>query len=172
MSTQPLTFLSKLIPYISASRPGAWLFSHVLHHCDRLALKLSKGRSTLTSALSGLPVIMLTTTGAKSGLTRTVPLLGIYDPNHPNDPDYLAIIASNWGQKHYPAWYFNLKANPNATGVINGSTYSYLSREASGAEYDKFWQTASKMYIGFPRYKERASNRHIPIMILTAMPKT
>ena len=99
-------------------------------------------------------------------------LLGIYDPNHPNDPDYLAIIASNWGQKHYPAWYFNLKANPNATGVINGSTYSYLSREASGAEYDKFWQTASKMYIGFPRYKERASNLHIPIMILTAMPKT
>ena len=71
-------------------------------------LKLSRGRMTLTSILTGLPVVVLTTTGAKSGLPRTTPVLCISDAN---DPTLLAVIASNWGQDHHPAWYYNLNRN-------------------------------------------------------------
>jgi len=77
------------------------LRSH-LHHFDHVAFKLSGGRATLTSALAGLPVVHLTTTGAKSGLPRTLPLLCIRDERN---PDTFALVASNWGQTHYPAWY-------------------------------------------------------------------
>ena len=62
--------------WFAATRVGAWLFVRVLHRVDRLAFRLSRGRRTVTSVLSGLPVVMLTTTGARSGLARTVPVLG------------------------------------------------------------------------------------------------
>lgn len=162
-SSQPS--LHRLIPHISSSRIGAKIFAPILHHFDRVFLKLSGGRRTLTGALSGLPVVMLTTKGAKSGLNRTVPLLYIQNPDN---PDEIALIASNWGQYAYPAWYFNLSANPQASTNINGQIKTYRAHEASGDEYERFWQLATKVYWGFPRYKERASHRRIPIMILTA----
>ncbi|MHC4230468.1 MAG: nitroreductase/quinone reductase family protein, partial [Planctomycetota bacterium] len=63
----------------ASSRFGAWYFSRTQHYFDRGFLKLTNGRVTMTSILSGLPVAMLTTTGAKSGLSRTLPLLCIRD---------------------------------------------------------------------------------------------
>src|SRR5262245_20064927 len=89
------------------------------------------GRATLTSALAGLAVVLLTTTGAKSGLPRTLPLLCIRDERSPST---FALVASNWGQTHYPAWYFNLKANPQAVGSIRGQVQTYVAHEASGEE--------------------------------------
>ncbi len=96
----------------AASPSGAEYLSRNLHHFDRIFLKMTKGRTTLTSILTGLPVVVLTTTGAKSGLPRTTPVFYIRDSN---DPTLLAVIASNWGQDHHPAWYYNLKAEPRAT---------------------------------------------------------
>ena len=149
---------------IAASRPGSWFFSRTEHHFDRIFLKLSGGRMTLTGILSGLPVIVLTTTGAKTGLPRSLPVLGIRDTAHPNQ---FAIIAHNWGRHHHPAWYFNLKKKPHASCSIDGQVKTYIAREANGEEYDRFWQSASETYIGFPLYKQRVVDRSIPIMILT-----
>ncbi len=149
---------------IASSRPGAWSFARTLHHIDPLVLRLTGGRSTLTSLLAGAPVVMVTTTGAKSGLPRTVPLLCIRDRS---DPDRFALVASNWGQRHYPAWYFNLKANPRATCALAGHVATYGAREASGEEYERFWQRATEAYLGYPLYKQRASHRRIPIMVMT-----
>ncbi len=112
--------------------------------------------------------MMLTTTGAKSGLPRTVPLLYIRDENHPNS---FALIATNWGQRTYPAWYFNLKANPEALCVIEGKAGSYLAHEAAGDEYDRFWQYATNTYFGYTLYKQRISGRRIPIMVMKAIQK-
>ena len=109
---------------------------------------------------------MLTTTGAKSGEPRTVPLVCI---PHTAVPTGFAIIASNWGNKRPPAWYFNLRANPRAVGVMGGISQTYVAHEATAAEYDHFWATAEATYIGFPRYKERAG-RLIPIMVLEPAP--
>lgn len=122
---------------IGASRPGAWFYSRTLHHFDLICLKLTGGRATLANLLSGLPVVVVTTTGSKSGLPRTLPLLYISDQP---DSRRFAIVASNWGQRHYPAWYCNLKANPRATCSIRGQVGEYIAHEAEGEEYEQFWQ--------------------------------
>jgi deazaflavin-dependent oxidoreductase (nitroreductase family) len=152
---------------IAASKPGSWYFSRTQHHLDRLLLKLTGGRRSLTGLLAGLPVVTLTVTGAKSGLPRTVPLLYIRDPE---TPDRFALIASNYGQRHYPAWYHNLKANPQATCTIRGEARHYTATEGEGDEYQRFWGYAQETYPGFPNYaKWVGDQRHIPIMVMTPM---
>jgi len=137
MTRKSYSPLHALMQKIASSRPGAWFYSGTLHHCDRIFLKLTGGRSTMTGLVGGLPVVILTTTGAKSGLPRTLPLLCIRDEQ---DPTIFALIASNWGRAHYPAWYFNLNANPHATCSIRGQIGEYRAHEASGEEYERFWQ--------------------------------
>ena len=121
MSRRSYSFFHGLVQKIGSSRFGAWFYARTLHHFDRVAFKLSGGRATVTSVLAGLPVVLLTTTGVKSGLPRTLPLLCIRDERNPTT---FALVASNWGQTHYPAWYLNLKANPRATCSIRGQTAS------------------------------------------------
>lgn len=153
-----------LVQKVLSTRFGAWYGSLTAHHFDRMVLKLTGGRMTMGNIVSGLPVAVVTTIGAKSGLSRTLPLLFIRDEH---DPNVFALIASNWGSKHHPAWYFNLKANPHATCSIRGQVREYVAHEASGEAYDRFWQYAMGTYLGFPLYKQRAANRHIPIMVMT-----
>ena len=164
MNRKRYSFFHVLVQKIGSSRFGAWFYARALHHFDRVAFKLSGGRATLTSALTGLPVVLLTTTGAKSGMRRTLPLLCIRDERN---PDTFALVASNWGQTHYPAWYFNLKANPRAVGSIRGRVGTYVAHEATGEEYERFWEYAANTYPGYSLYKRRVCARLIPIMIMT-----
>jgi deazaflavin-dependent oxidoreductase (nitroreductase family) len=157
------TFMQK----IGASRPGAWFFARTLHHFDRIVLKLTGGRTTMAGVLAGLPIVDLTVIGAKSGLPRSLPLLCIRDKSN---PDSFALIASNYGQRHNPAWYYNLKANPRARCSINGQVEEYIAHEASGKEYEQFWQAAEDTYRGYALYKQRAVNRRIPIMVMKRVP--
>jgi len=157
--------LTTVMQKIASTRPVTWVFSRTFHKLDLIMLKLSGGRSSVSSIVTGLPVLFLTSTGAKSGKQRTMPLVFIRDPKN---PETFALIASNWGQKHYPAWYFNLKANPTADCSINGQVKKYAAHEASGDEYEHFWQLAAKTYLGYPVYKQRVGDkRRIPIMVLT-----
>jgi hypothetical protein len=82
--------VQRSMQHIVASKPGAWLFSKFLHGVDKPLFRLSKGRVTLPSILAGLPVVMLTTTGRKSGEPRTMPLLGI------PSGDNVVVIGSNF----------------------------------------------------------------------------
>jgi deazaflavin-dependent oxidoreductase (nitroreductase family) len=163
MTKQRYSLLNSFIQKIASTRPASWFFSRTLHHIDWVFLKLSSGRITLTPILAGTPTIVLTTTGAKSGLPRSLPLVCI---RNGQDPNVFALIASNFGQQHNPAWYFNLKANPHATCSIGGQVGKYIAHEASGEEYERFWQLATEMYFGYSLYKQRAANRKIPIMVL------
>ncbi len=86
----------------AASRLLSWLSARTLHHVDRLVHRLTSGRITFSSWVSGLPVVMLTTTGARTGTRRTAPLLGI------RDGEAVVVIASNFGQLCNPGWYYNL----------------------------------------------------------------
>jgi len=164
---QPNLF-NKFVIKIAASGPGSWLFSRILHHIDPIVFRMTGGRRTLTSVLTGLPIVMLTTIGRKSGKARTLPLLGIRDQENAGG---FALIASNWGQQRNPGWYYNLRANPRATCVIDGLAGEYDAREAEGAEYKRFWRYAEATYPGFPTYKKRAAGRHIPIMVMTPAAK-
>jgi deazaflavin-dependent oxidoreductase (nitroreductase family) len=165
MSEPGYNFFQRAIQKFASTRPGAWFGSHVLHSIDRAAFKLSGGRATLTSYIAGLPMVVLITTGARSGQPRTTPLVAILEGS---DLQRFALIASNWGQDHHPGWYHNLKANPRATCVIQGVTGAYQAREASGEEYARYWQRASQIYLGYLLYKQRVGQRRIPIMVLEA----
>ncbi len=83
------------------------------------------------------------------------------------DPERFALIASNWGQRRHPAWYYNLKANPQARVTIDGQARDYRAQEATDEEYERFWNYARETYFGFDLYRKRAGDRHIPILVLT-----
>lgn len=145
----------------ASSRPGVWFYARTLHHVDRLTLRLSGGRHTLTGLVAGLPIVWLTTTGVKSGQPRTVPLVGI------EDGERVVLIASNYGQAHHPAWYYNLRARPEATLVVRGRTMPVMAREATGEEYDAYWRRAVALYPGWISYRRYAGARRLPMVILT-----
>ncbi len=159
----PITpnILQRSIQWFAATPLGSKLLVPTLHRADRIVLRLSGGGTTLAALTTGLPVITLTTIGAKSGQLRSVPLVGI------PDGDRWVVVASNFGQAHHPAWYYNLKQHPQATITLAGRTRDYAASETSGAEYDRLWQRAVALYGGYAAYKTRTGGRAIPIIILT-----
>ena len=150
----------RLIQRIAALGPVARVLARVAPHADRFVLRLSQNRYTLTSLIAGLPVIALTTTGARSGQPRTVPLVALEDGHK------LILIASNFGQAHHPAWYYNLRAHPFVTVQLRRETRHYTAREADGDERERYWRAAVSLYAGYAAYKERAANRRIPVFVL------
>lgn len=158
-----LEALRHLVIRISSTRCGAWLFSHTAHRLDRLTIRLSKGRFSLTGILAGLPVVTLTTIGARSGQPRTVPLVGI------PEGDKVVLIASNFGRAHHPAWYHNLRVNPQATLAIHGQARTYVAREMTGPERAAYWRKAVDLNLGYAAYEARTRGREIPVMVLTPL---
>jgi hypothetical protein len=73
---EPCNLVQRGMQRVASSKPGAWALSKILHHADRRLFAWSKGRITVPGMVAGLPVLMVTTTGAKSGQARTMPLLG------------------------------------------------------------------------------------------------
>jgi deazaflavin-dependent oxidoreductase (nitroreductase family) len=122
-------------------------------------LKISSGKHTMAE-LAGLPMIQITTIGAKTGETRTMPLVSILDG------EKIALIGSNFGRQHNPGWYYNLKKHPQCTALLDGRTQNYLAREVYNEERQKYWNMAVALYGGYELYRIRAAHRHIPAMIL------
>jgi len=145
---------------LAATGPGSWFFSRVLHHLDRPVHRLSRGRHTLTSLLAGLPMAMVTTVGAKSGRERTVPVVGL--PTRHG----LAVIASSYGRPRHPAWHHNLRANPEGTVAVDGTTRAFRATEAEGERREEIWRLALDLYPGFATYEKRASHRRIAVWLL------
>ena len=149
----------RLLQRFLTLHPVSALMARILHRADGLLLRLTRGRLDFTRA-AGLPVIELTTTGARSGLRRTLPLAGL-----PDGANYV-LIASNFGGARHPAWYHNLKANPECEVSRNGVTAPYVAREAEGAERERYWRLALSYYLGYEAYRRRAGVRRIPVMVL------
>jgi len=144
----------------ASSRPGAWLFARVAHRIDRPMYRLTRGRHTFASLVAGLPVVMLTTTGARSGQPRTVPVLGL------PTPDGLVVVASNFGQRRHPAWCHNLGANPEGEVVVDGSKRRFRAVEAEGERRARIWEWGLAIYPGWTQYERRASHRRIAVFVL------
>ncbi len=114
----------------AATKVGGALLRPTAHHLDRLITKVTGGRSSFAEIATGIPAVILTTTGAKSGEPRTVAVYGI--PH----PDGVGLIASNFGgEKHPPGT--NLKANPKATVSIGRETWPATARLATPGERDE-----------------------------------
>jgi deazaflavin-dependent oxidoreductase (nitroreductase family) len=156
------TALQRAMWHISSSRPGSWCFARTLPQIDRSLLRLTGGRLTLAGLSAGIPVLTITTTGARSGLRRTSPLLGVPFGDH------IAVIGTHFGQTTTPAWYFNLRANPRAEVTFRGKTVAAMAREARGDQWQPIWDQATKIYAGYDAYARRIKGRQIHIMLLAA----
>lgn len=105
------------------------------------------------------PVILLTTTGAKSGKQRYVPLMRVE-----NDGQY-AIVASKGGAPEHPSWYFNLKANPAVTLQDGDKVVAVTAREVSGDERERWWRLSVEAYPPYADYQKKTT-RQIPVFVL------
>jgi deazaflavin-dependent oxidoreductase (nitroreductase family) len=149
----------RLMQRLAWSAPGIFVFSRTLHFIDRPLLRLSKGRLSVPALLTGLPVISLTTTGAKTGAPRAQPLVAL------RDGERFVVIASSWGRRRHPSWYHNLRAHPEATITVDGRAAAYAARDADDDERARYWQRAVELYPGYRAYERRAGRR-IPVVVL------
>ena len=145
---------------LASTRLVSDLSRKVLPSLDRFALRMTGGRSTVTSVTSGLPVLWLTTRGAKSGADQTVPLIGF-----PINDD-LAILGSHFGSETTPGWVHNLEGDPDARVAFRGTQIAVRSRPADPREVSETWDRAATSYPGYRHYAGRASHRSIRVFVL------
>jgi deazaflavin-dependent oxidoreductase (nitroreductase family) len=150
----------RLVRRTAATRPMAKIYAVIQEPLDRLVYRLTRGRTTATSWLAGVEIAMLTTTGAKTGRARTLPVLGL------PDGEGMILIASNFGRPHNPGWYHNLRANPHATIVLDGTSRDVAARELGGDERERGYGRGEEIFPGFTHYRRWASNRQIPVLRL------
>jgi deazaflavin-dependent oxidoreductase (nitroreductase family) len=105
------------------------------------------------------PMLLLDHVGAKSGIERTSPLL--YIP----DGDDLVIVASKGGYPKHPAWFHNLRANPDTTVQVGSERRRVHARVATAPERERLWPAVVGAYSGYAEYQARAG-REIPLVIL------
>lgn len=117
----------------------------------------TKGRRA--GSVRGTPVLLLTTTGRKSGERRTRPV------GYLPDGDRFLVCGSNGGSDHPPAWSLNLRAHPDATVEVGARTLSVTAAEITGEEYETAWDRYVAANPGFAGYRTR-TKRHLPIFIL------
>jgi deazaflavin-dependent oxidoreductase (nitroreductase family) len=111
----------------------------------------------------GAPLLLLHTTGAKSGAERVNPVM------YQADGDDLIVFASKAGAPTNPDWYHNLRANPNATVEVGTETVEVVARVAEGEERDRIWTRQKERFPGFADYEEKTT-RQIPVVVLERTP--
>jgi deazaflavin-dependent oxidoreductase (nitroreductase family) len=141
----------------AASPPGGWLFVNVFNRIDPLLLRVSGGR---LSVAVGQPVLLMTSTGARSGQRRQTPLLYAIDGNR------IVLVASKAGSPRHPAWYHNVMSDPDVEVLAPGRSGRYRAREAQGEERDRLWRQVKELYSGYDVYQGRAGERRIPVVVL------
>ncbi|MGQ0623787.1 MAG: nitroreductase family deazaflavin-dependent oxidoreductase [Sporichthyaceae bacterium] len=113
-------------------------------------------------SLRKAPVVLLTTTGRKSGKERTVPLIFLRDGQD------VVIVASYGGDDRSPAWFHNLVADPQVSIEIDGMRTSMQARVADPATKARLWPELVRMYSGYASYQKR-TEREIPVVLLSPM---
>jgi F420H(2)-dependent quinone reductase len=119
--------------------------------------RASRGR--LMGTWGRAPVLLLTTTGRRSGQQRTAPVVYLADGQR------MVVIGSNAGNEHAPAWSLNLKANPDCAVQVRGEHRHVRARVAEGEERADLWKEMNAQYDGFDDYDKRTS-RDIAVFVL------
>ena len=110
-----------------------------------------------------VPVLLLTTTGRKTGRKRTTPVLYVRDGNR------LVIVASNGGRPRDPSWWRNLMHNPIAMVQVKNAKQTIYAQRAIGSEKERLWRLMTSAYPPYDNYQQKTV-RDIPVVVL--MPKT
>jgi deazaflavin-dependent oxidoreductase (nitroreductase family) len=139
----------------SMSMPDSWLTAAGKMNVP--LYRLSRGR--IGGKVGRAPVLLLTTTGRRSGERRTAPVL------YARDGERLIVIGSNAGNERAPAWSLNLAANPDADVEVGSRRSSVHARVAEGEERARLWRLMNDQYEGFDDYDARTS-RAIAVFML------
>lgn len=149
----------RVLETVARSSAGTWFVQHIAPVLDPPLLRLTGGR---VSSIYPVPVLLLTTTGAKTGKARSHPLLYV------EDGDDLILVASNYGSARHPAWYRNLRAHPTVEVIAAGHSGTYTATEITDpAQRERAWALAVNLYAGYGDYQQRAGDRTIPLIRLT-----
>lgn len=142
------------------TRPGSWLLKRLIP-LDRRILVRSGGRYTALGPI-GAPLLLLTTTGARSGQPRTTPLVYI------RDGDDLIVVGSNFGGETHPAWSGNLLAHPEAVVTIGGQPVPVVAQLMTGADAAADYRKMIELANTYDKYRSR-TDRDIRVFRLTAV---
>jgi len=131
-----------------------WSWFTKLH---RSIYEKSDGR--MMKRLAGLDMLLLTTTGRKSGQLRTLPLACM------KDGDDLVVVGSNNGQDHDPAWWLNLQTKPEARVRFRREVYAARAERAVGPEHARLWPLLKVYNPHYGKYEQK-TDREIPVVVL------
>lgn len=145
------TFYSRL----SMAMPDSWL--KATGKLNVPIYRLSRGR--IFGNIGTAPVLLLTSTGRRSGQQRTAPVVFLADG------ESYVVIGSNAGNARTPAWSYNLQANPDAEIELRGARKRVRARVAEGEERAELWRKVNQMYEGFDDYDAKTS-REIAVFVL------
>ena len=140
-----LSFMPKLLPQITAT--------------DKALQKVTKGRVSILD-VAGLPNLVLTVRGRKSGVPRSTPLLAV-----PRGEKWL-IAGSNFGGPKQPVWVVNVEANPDVKIAVKGRGKDMTARRLEGAEREAAWADMVRVWPNYNLYAER-TERQIKVFELT-----
>ena len=145
---------------LGGTQAGTAVFSRIIGPTDRALLRFTNGRITAGELFAALPVVLVMTTGARTGKQRTTPLNAI-----PVGED-LALIGTNFGSGTTPGWAHNLLAHPEAAVTYNNRVCEVTAHRAEGDEYEEAFAAAIRIYPGYADYRKRATNE-VPVFVLT-----
>lgn len=153
-----LEHLSRIGVAASSSRWGGIVYYVVCRRIDSILIPLTGARMSM-----GPPgfTTLITTTGARTGKPRKASLAFLWKG------DDMVVIASKGGGPHHPAWYHNMQATPRVRVQHRGGVEERVAREATGEERERLFAEAAAAYPNFAAYQERATERTLPVMILS-----
>ncbi len=134
------------------------MLMHTIAIIHRGLYKLTGG--TLGAKLGGRPMLLLTTTGRKSGKQRATPL------QYLRDGENMVVVASNGGNKNHPAWLYNIQANPEATAQTGKKVAKVRAETADEEERARLWPLLLEAYHGYQDYEDE-TERTIQVVVLT-----
>src|SRR5271165_5472315 len=130
-----------------ATKAGAAVHRAIAAPLDAPILRATGGRVSL--AAGAVPVLVLTSTGARSGQQRETPLVYF------TDGDDVILMASNYGGARHPGWYHNLVAHPECELHKGPHGGRFVARETDGAEHDRLYSLAEDLHSGYSKYAQR-----------------
>lgn len=157
--TRPHPFRKVLIEPIARTEAGRWWLINIAPKLDPLVYRLSGGHFTSVP----LPMLFLTHTGARSGRKSTTPLVYF------TDGEDAIVVASNYGRKKHPAWYHNVKANPEVELTVAGRTCRYRAEVTSDEDRERLWKIVVQITKAYDDYVERADGRTIQVIRLSPL---
>jgi deazaflavin-dependent oxidoreductase (nitroreductase family) len=141
--------------------PGVYFLRYVWTPLDRLMYRLRGGRHGIGPRT--LPVMLLTTTGRRTGSPRSTPVLYLQD-----GASYV-IVGSNYGRRGHPGWTHNLMSTPEATVQIGDRTENVLARRTTAGEFERHWPRLLEIWPGWRTYRKMTS-REFRMFVLEPAP--